>query len=339
MIKVPHSRDNRARHQLAVEPDFSGEPTLFISVLRDAFYDPRNEAAADEQLRLIRQLFGAAILGHHTNLQRAVFLHGAAGSGKSLTLRVLECLFNPADVTVVSPHEMDQDYKKATLAHKRLNIVPELDADKPIPSAAFKAALGEDRLNARLPYHVPFTFKCEAACWFNGNMKPMTRDHGDAFYRRWIIINFRNSKPESERVPGLFDAIISTELGKIAGWAIEGARDLLANGLKLTAAHNEELASWREEASSVASWLADHPADSGVAPRTPSDETHSYKRPILRSDAYKCYKSWSITVGRHPLSKTHWSMEMNRLGHTPTKSRGDFVFTTLWESDREPSPF
>ena len=204
-----------------------------------------------------------------------------------------------------------------------------------IPSAAFKATLGEDRLNARLPYHVPFTFKCEAACWFNGNMKPMTRDHGDAFYRRWIIIHFRNSKPDNERVPGLFDEIISTELGKIAGWAIEGAKDLLANGLKLTKAHDDEIASWREEASSVASWLADHPSDSGVAPRTPGDEKHSYKRPILRSEAYKCYRTWSITVGRQPLSKTFWSMEMNRLGHTPTKSRGDFVFTTLWEMDRK----
>ena len=188
VVKVPHSRENRARHQLAIEPDFSDEPKLFKSLLLDAFDDPTNKGAADEQLRLIRQLFGAAILGLQTNLQRAVFLYGTAGSGKSLTLRVLERLFNPSDVTVVSLHEMDQDYKKATLAHKRLNIVPELDADKPIPSAAFKATLGEDRLNARLPYHVPFTFKCEAACWFNGNMKPMTRDHGDAFYRRWIII-------------------------------------------------------------------------------------------------------------------------------------------------------
>ncbi len=157
VVMVPHSKENRARFQLKVEPDFSSEPSLFLSVLNDAFYDFIDHVQAEEQVRLVRQMFGAAILGLQPGLQRAVFLFGASGSGKSIALRVLEALFNPEDVTVVSPHELDQDYKKASLAHMRLNIVPELDADQPIPSAAFKAALGEDRLNARLPYQVPVT--------------------------------------------------------------------------------------------------------------------------------------------------------------------------------------
>jgi len=151
VVLVPHSKENRARFQLKVEPDFTSEPSLFLSVLDEAFFDLEDESQGEDQKRLVRQMFGAAIFGVQQNLQRAVFLYGASGSGKSVVLRVLEALFDPQDVTVVSPHELDQDYKKATLSHKRLNIVPELEPDKPIPSAAFKAALGEDRLNARLP--------------------------------------------------------------------------------------------------------------------------------------------------------------------------------------------
>ncbi len=258
-----------------------------------------------------------------------MFLYGASGSGKSVVLRILEALFDTQDVTVVSPHELDQDYKKAMLAHKRLNIVPELDADKPIPSAAFKAALGEDRLNARLPYEVPFTFKCEAACWFNGNGMPTTRDHGEAFFRRWVIVHFKNSKPEASRDSKLVDRIIATELAKIAGWAIEGARDLLVNGLALTQDHKKQLELWRQEASSVASWLADSPEESGVDVRGYEDGKAGLSKPIRRSDAFRCYKRWCTEVNRKPFGISAWGAEMGRLGHDAVKTGGEFVFHTL----------
>lgn len=329
VVLRPHSKENRARFQLKVEPDFTSEPSLFLSVLDDAFVDLEDESQGENQKRLVRQLFGAAILGLQPSLQRAIFLFGASGSGKSVVLRVLESLFDPQDVTVVSPYELDQDYKKATLAHKRLNIVPELDGDNIIPSAAFKAALGEDRLNARLPYEVPFTFKCEAACWFNGNVMPSTRDHGDAFFRRWLIIHFKNTKPEKERDPKLVEGIITTELGKIAAWAIEGARDLLANGLALTQDHQKQLALWRQEASSVASWLADNPDVSEVAVRGYEDERSGLSKPIRRSDAYRCYKRWCSEANRKAFGRSMWGAEMARLGHTEMKTGGDFVFLTL----------
>ena len=333
VVMVPHAMGNRARHKLKVEPDFSGEPELLISIMRQAFSDSDDPTSEEEQIRLVRQLIGATILGFLPRYQRAVFLYGAAGSGKSQILSVLEALFDPNDVTVVSPHELDQDYKKAMLAHKRLNIVPELSSDKPIPSAEFKAVLGEDRLSARLPYKIPFTLKCEAACWFNGNAMPITRDHGDAFYRRWVIIHFKNSKPEAERDPGLFTRIVSTELGKIAGWAIEGARDLLrTNVLAKSSSHAHQLSLWRQEASSVASWLADEPRDSGVAQRTYHDgKDGAAALPTTR--AFVLYKMWCSATGRKYMAKGLWGAEMVRLGHLRMKTGGAWVFPNLKEAE------
>ncbi len=329
VVMVPHAMENRARHKLNLEPDFSSEPDQFLNLLRDAFDDPVNTASADEQIRLMRQFFGAALLGLQPRIQRAVFLYGAPGSGKSQVLRILEALFDPDDVTVVSPHELDQDYKKAMLAHKRLNIVPELSNDKPIPSAEFKAVLGEDRLSAREPYKVAFTFKCEAACWFNGNSMPITKDHGEAFYRRWAIIHFKNSKPEVLRDAGLFDRIASTELPKIAGWAIEGARDLLTNRLALSTAHFEQMAIWREEASSVASWLADDASESGVMKPEYADAKLGASTPLRRSEAYHQYKNWCSNANRKPHGLVAWGAEMDKLGHSVTKTVGHFVFHSL----------
>jgi hypothetical protein len=334
VILAPHDKENRARHKLQVEPDFSGEPDSLLCILAEAFCDPDNPAHAAQQIRLLRQLVGAAILGYQPSLQRAVFLYGAPGSGKSLMLLILQALFDTSDVTVVSPHELDQDYKKAMLAHKRLNAVPELSSEKPIPSAEFKAMLGQDRLNARIPYHVPFTFTCEAACWFNGNAMPVTRDHGEAFFRRWIIIHFRNSKPEALRDTGLFKRIVDDELAKIAGWAIEGARDLLANGLALSQPHDEQMKNWRQEASSVASWLADAASESGVMTRGYEEAKDGTSLPIHRKRAYWHYKFWCLSVTRKPLGINAWGSEMEKSGHAATKSNGDYVFHSLKEFER-----
>jgi P4 family phage/plasmid primase-like protien len=334
VVMVPHSKDNRARHKLNVEPDFSQDPALLITVLREAFSDPNNSTSVDEQIRLVRQLIGATILGSLPSYQMAIFLYGAPGSGKSLILRILGAMFDPKDVTVVSPHELDQDYKKAMLAHKRLNIVPELSSEKPIPSAEFKAMVGQDRVSARLPYQEPFTYTCDAACWFNGNAMPVTRDHGEAFYRRWIIVHFRNSKPQALRDSGLYERIIADELAKIAGWAIEGARDLLANGLALSQAHDQQLKNWQQEASSVASWLADAASESYVMTRGYEEGKQGTSTPIHRARAYRLYKSWCISVTRKPLGINAWGLEMEKLGHTPTKTSGDYVFHSLKEVER-----
>ena len=106
-----------ARFYLDVVPDFSDVPTLLISVLREAFiidrpseceisqeeWDKEQSERADEQLRLVQQLFGATLLGIMPRLQRAVFLYGAAGSFKSGTLRVLAAMFSKEAITVVAP--------------------------------------------------------------------------------------------------------------------------------------------------------------------------------------------------------------------------------------------
>jgi len=340
VILVKHSKDNAARFYLEVEPDFSDTPKLLLRVLAEAFvqarpsgsetsqeqWDKEQSELTKEQVRLVQQLFGATLLGIIPRLQIAVFLYGAAGSFKSGTLRILQSLFPSESVTVVAPYELDQDYKKAVLANKRLNVVPELDPDKAIPSAEFKSALGEDLLSARLPYGIPFQFRSEAANWYNGNAFPATKDHGEAFYRRWVIIHFKTTKPAKERDPLLVAKIIDDELAKIVAWAIDGARDLLANGLALSQDHHIQLNHWKLEANPVASWLADDEGDSGISIRDPNDKA---SRPISRSDAFNRFKTWCRNSNRSIFTKTKWIAELSRLGHTAVKRGGNFVYPDL----------
>ena len=127
-------------------------------------------------------------------------------------------------------------------------------------------------------------------------------------------------------IKNLVDKIIDSELPKIVAWAINGARDCLGNNLALSQDHETQLANWKREANSVASWLSDDTDESGVRDRALDD---NISKPIKRSDAFARYKAWCQRSSRSNFSKQKWIAEMERLGHTSVKRTGDYVYPEL----------
>jgi putative DNA primase/helicase len=227
---------DRARFMLNFAPEPDCEITEFMNMLKYAFAN-----SFEEQVRQLRMMFGLALIGMQPLIQRACFLYGVGGSGKSTILRILEALVPPELVSHVSPLEFESDYKKAALADKWLNLVPEIDKTKLIPSTDFKAVTGEDKISARQPFERVFYFTPEAGNCFNGNFYITTIAQSDGFYRRWAIIRFFYAKPENEQDPMLTKRIIEKELPGILSWALDGVRDYLNNGLYLSPTHEASM--------------------------------------------------------------------------------------------------
>ncbi|AXT70287.1 phage/plasmid primase, P4 family [Vibrio sp. dhg] len=331
--KLPFGPLQRSRHGLSFEPAPKGiKPELFLSMLNDAFEGCHPE----EQIRQLRMLFGLSLFGLMPKHQTAVLLHGAGGSGKSLVLKVLESLLSSDAIATVSPMQMDKDYKVATLAGKRFNLVPELDKDIPITSAAFKAIIGGDTINAREPYGKSFNFTPNVTNWFNGNFFPKTTDHTEGFYRRWAIIHFHNTKPVSERDPFLLEKIVKNELPAILTWAIEGVEDYLQQGydldsgenanhsLYLSPAHEQYLAKWVAETDSVKGWLNDS-GENGIVERKRGTSIP----PLKLSIAYSIYKDWCVTTGIKPYSKTEFESNMEMCGYVASKPNNTKTYMEL----------
>ncbi|BBM65273.1 hypothetical protein VA249_19190 [Vibrio alfacsensis] len=331
--KLPFSPLQRSRHSLSFEPAPKGvKPVLFLDMLESAF----EGCFPEEQIRQLRMLFGLSLFGLMPKHQTAVLLHGAGGSGKSLVLKVLENLLSSDAIATVSPMQMDKDYKVATLAGKRFNLVPELDKDTPIPSAAFKAIVGGDTINAREPYGKSFNVTPSVTNWFNGNFFPKTTDHSLGFYRRWIIVHFHNTKQMSERDPFLLEKILADELPAVLTWAIEGVEDYLQQNYDLTTggnthhclyfspAHHQYMTKWLAETDSVKGWLTDF-GENGILKR----ERGSTLQGLKFSVAYTIYKEWCVAASIKPYSKMEFELNMEMCGYVVSKPQNTKTYMEL----------
>ncbi|UIP27776.1 phage/plasmid primase, P4 family [Photobacterium sp. TLY01] len=319
----PPTPQHRARFRLSIEPDLTRQPEMLLQVLREAF----EGCHAEEQIRQLRMMIGLALFGLQAKEQRAVLLYGAAGSGKSLFLKLIEALVPKEYRTSVSPLHMDNDYKVAALAGKLMNLVPEIDKDKPVPSAEFKAITGGDTMSAREPYGKVFTFTPEAACWFNGNYYLTTKDNSEEFWRRWTIFHFANSKPEQNRDPKLLAKIVEQELPTFLAWAINGVQDYLENGLYLSPAHHACIQEWKRDGNSVSSWLSDM-EDNGVGAR----KQGLLVQPLRISHAYTIYKDWCRHNNRKPYNKTAFKGHMESCGHPGSMYNGYSSYIGLYDA-------
>ncbi len=314
--KITHQ--DKARFRLDISPQPKGQINEFMNMLEYAFGD-----TFQQQARQLRMFFGLSLIGMQASIHRACFLVGVGGSGKSTILRILQALIPVEFTSHISPLELDCDYKRACLADKLLNLVPEIDKVKVISSAEFKTITGEDETHARHPYGRVFNFTSSAGNWFNGNFYITTKDHSDGFYRRWALFKFIHARPQNERDPMLTKRIIDNELPGILAWAFDGVRDYLHNGLYLSPTHDASMEEWKTDGNSALSWLSDE--ENGVYKRSFGDKS----APLRKIQAYKKYTSWCYSNNRKPFARKVFYAFIEENGFCVSKSNGNDCFTDL----------
>ena len=175
ILPEPLTPDHRQVMRLSAEPDFDADAPLWNRLLDHAFRDDV------QQRQLLQTLFGAALTRALWLHRIAVLLIGKTTTGKTTLLNVLASMFPRELVGATNPQRWGNEYYRASLAGKALNIVGELDANDAIPGGAFKSVVGCDMVEGRHPTHRPFSFVCTASHFFNANRLPPTLDRSDAF--------------------------------------------------------------------------------------------------------------------------------------------------------------
>jgi len=288
----PLSPSQLQRIKLNITPE-PRETPLFNKFLHETF-ESSIPAEEEEQLILVQEIAGATMFGIMARHHKAVLFYEPYGrAGKGTLERILRELVPSSFVTAVSPFNWNNEYYLASLVGARLNVVGELPDNKSIPAAAFKTVTGGDLLTGRHPTHRPISFMNEATHLFMSNHLINTVDHSEAFFARWLLVHFPNSRLKSGLPldPDLANRIIKNELSGIANWAMIGAQRLMANGaFSISSAHIRLMDKWRRNSNSLEEFIFEC-CDLGSGTS------------IRRSDFYKEYKIWCGDNGRHPFAK------------------------------------
>ncbi len=215
-------------------PDFH-----FLSKLQVA-YDPNakclkidqflKEVLQPEDILMFEEITGYLLLRDY-RFQRAFMFNGEGSNGKSTLLGILTKFLGYENVSHVPLQGLAEDkFAVSNLYQKYANIYADLSSDALNDTGVFKMLTGGDRIYADVKFKNPFGFNNFAKLLFSCNRIPLSKDNSDAFFRRWIIIDFRNKfEGKAEKRNLLAELTTPEELSGLFNRALVGLRRLLEN--------------------------------------------------------------------------------------------------------------
>lgn len=281
---------HRQLRSLPFEPE--DVPTPLYDVFRAETFHSANEGEQEEQIRLLDEFAGAAMLGIGYRFQKAfVWMDRYGRAGKGAMQEILGRLVHPNLTSAISPLNWGRgsEYYIASLAAMRMNVVGELPENAAIPAAEFKSVLGGDLLTGRMPGQPPFAFRNRAMHLLMTNHAIKANEHSEAFYARWKLMEFPNSRLKSGKPldTSLAWRIADAELPGIAYKALKGAERLLSQGgFSESKVHDRLMAEWRVSANSLQEFIQE------------ICELGGEKFAVRRSAFYRTYVQWCKDNGR-----------------------------------------
>ena len=317
VVYRPPRPDDRQRISLEITYNHDGTCPMWTRALADWFGD---DVDGTNKAALLGEFVGAALFGMATTYQKALFIIGAGGNGKSQLLDVVSALFPKGRAHAVRPQDWGSEYQRAELAGAMINIVAELPSSAIAEGSSFKAIITGDPTSARQIYQRPFTFRPRCAHIFSANEYPRALDTSDGFWRRVLVLTMnRRFDGTPEEIRDLAQTITAQELEGVLAWAAQGARRLMAQGGYTRVASCEAaVAVWRRDSDPVALWV-----DERTTPATEDDGG------MLATELFRDYRSWSEAYSFPVHNLISFSKALTRLlGPSKHTERGNVH--SLW---------
>lgn len=219
--------DDHALAQLPVEYDPSAE--------YDEWADLVAEWAEDGRADALQEYVGYCLHIGALPIHRALLLVGSGANGKGTFLAVVRALLGQDNSTSIELQTLANEKDAVADFYGSIaNIDDDLSARKlGAGLGMFKKLIAGDRVRARRLYEDGFEFDAVGKHLYAANEVPKVDvpDGDEAFWRRWLLVEFSNYYPPSDRDPELRDRLTDDEsLSGVLNWAIEGWRELLNQG-------------------------------------------------------------------------------------------------------------
>jgi putative DNA primase/helicase len=195
------------------------------------------------------------------------FLHGVGANGKGTITLVFQGLLGDADNGgyavsapdgfLMSGRDGVHPTEIARLRGARLVVCSEQTSGKRFDESKVKRLTGGDLLTGRFMRGDFFDFTPSHLVWVLSNHLPAVKEGGPSFWRRVRLIPFRHVVPEDRWVLDLHEQLLKDEGPAILGWAVRGAVEMLARGLRDPAAVLKATEDYRISEDTLASFVRD----------------------------------------------------------------------------------
>ena len=295
-------------YQLPFEYDKKAKAPMFMKYL--------NRVLPDKGCQKILSEYLGYVFTRHLKLEKILLLYGSGANGKSVFFEIVNQLLGRDNTTNFSLQSLTNEtgYQRAKIVNKLVNYTSEINGK--LSSAIFKQLASGEPIEARLPYGEPFIIENYAKLVFNCNELPREVEQSNAYFRRFLIIPFSQTIPESEQDKELSKKIIDKELAGVFNWVLDGLNRLLKQK-RFTKSEvvKNQVKQYRTESDSVQLFL---------------DEENYIKSTTnheMIKQVYGNYLSYSITNTYRPVSKIVFKRRLEAIGFlVKRKKNGNVVF-------------
>lgn len=192
------------------------------------------EVLYPEDIPTIQEWFGFCLYKKYF-IKKAIILFGERNTGKTVLLNILSSFIGDNNIAGLSLQRISKSDKfgLASLKDKMINVYDDLSSSDLSDSGGFKIATGGGHITAEHKFGDSFQFVTYAKNIFATNHIPNVKDiDDDAYYDRWIPIQFDNQVEKDKQDNFLGDKLVTKEeMSGLLNWALEGLNNLLEKGI------------------------------------------------------------------------------------------------------------
>lgn len=295
---------DRVLWKLPTEYDPDAECPQFRRALRE--WLPNAESR-----KKVQEFVGYTLDFDNTEHDVMLMLIGPTRTGKSTFLNVIRALFGEDNITHMSIQYLANDkWGIAELEQTPINIRHDLDSSDIRNAGVVKELASGEPMKAERKNQDPYSVHPRTKHMFSANRVPECTHSDDAFYNRWLMIEFDQQVPGDQQDRKLCERLTTQrELSGVLNWAIEGYQRLQNQG-RFTAecTPDETRALWQKNGGSIDRFIHQHV-------ETERDAVTS------KETMYTAYKKFAESHGTVPENKSKLTRNLRMIRGVETKQR------------------